>query len=504
MDPGERQSSVTPGEQIGECPPPTVYAKCACQNCGTHLEFPTEAAGATINCPHCQQPTVLAVAPPPAAEPEPASGVNSNDLLAAFNGTVPRTPVSLLYRLGLLIVALTMIVLPIVYVGFIAAAGFAVHYWATHFTFLLGGGGGGRLMILKFLAYATPLVIGVVVVFFMIKPLLARRPRAAKPLALNPGAEPLVFVFVAKICEIVGAPHPKRIDVDCQLNASAGFRRGLLSFLGHDLVLTMGLPLVAGLTLRELAGVLAHEFGHFTQGFGMRLTYIIRSVNFWFARVVYERDAWDVWLAEVGEETDWRIAIVVGLARFAVWCSRLILMALMYLGHLIGCFMLRQMEYDADRYEIKLAGSETFESASRRIHVLAQVLGLAYKELRVPWNNNRRLPDNVPAFVLQHDERIRPEQRTRWEDTMGLEATGVFHTHPSHGDRIRRARLAQEPGVFHLDAPASVLFSNFDVLAKQVTLLHYSDDLGLPVGMAKFYSVQLGHTASGLRPTEFR
>jgi len=80
----------------------------------------------------------------------------------------------------------------------------------------------------------------------------------------------------------------------------------------------------------------------------------------------------------------------------------------------------------------------------------------------------------------------------------------VFHTHPSHGDRIRRARLAQEPGVFHLDAPASVLFSNFDVLAKQVTLLHYSDDLGLPVGMAKFYSVQLGHTASGLRPTEFR
>ncbi len=46
---------------------------------------------------------------------------------------------------------------------------------------------------------------------------------------------------------------------------------GLLSFLGHDLVLTLGLLLIAaGLTERELAGVIAHEFGHFRQGAGMR------------------------------------------------------------------------------------------------------------------------------------------------------------------------------------------------------------------------------------------
>ncbi len=79
---------------------------------------------------------------------------------------------------------------------------------------------------------------------------------------------------------------------------------------------------------------------------------------------------------------------------------------------------------------------------------------------------------------------------------MGLEPTGLFHTHPSNGDRIRRARQAQEPGVFGLDTPASVLFSNFEVLAKQVSLLHYSDDLGLPVEMARFYSVQPAATSA--------
>jgi hypothetical protein len=62
---------------------------------------------------------------------------------------------------------------------------------------------------------------------------------------------------------------------------------------GNDLVLTIGMPLVAGMSLRQFAGVLAHEFGHFSQGAGMRLSFIIRSINLWFMRVVYERDDWD-------------------------------------------------------------------------------------------------------------------------------------------------------------------------------------------------------------------
>src|SRR6185369_1001304 len=149
------------------------------------------------------------------------------------------------------------------------------------------------------------------------------------------------------------------------------------------LVLTIGLPLVAGLDTRQLAGVLAHEFGHFTQGFGMRLTYIIRTINAWFARVAYERDAWDVWLEQCAAEADdWRVAIVVNLARLAVWFSRLLLKLLLLIGHGIGCFMLRQMEYDADSYEIKLAGSETFESASKRMYVLSLLLETTYKDIR--------------------------------------------------------------------------------------------------------------------------
>src|SRR5207237_10899472 len=140
-----------------------------------------------------------------------------------------------------------------------------------------------RVYLFKMAIYCAPLFAGVVLVLFMIKPLFAPRARHAQPLALNPAAEPLLFAFISKVCETIGAPFPNRIDLDCHLNASAAFRRGAVSFLGNDLVLTIGLPLVAALSLREFAGVLAHEFGHFTQGFAMRLSYLIRSINAWFA-----------------------------------------------------------------------------------------------------------------------------------------------------------------------------------------------------------------------------
>ena len=257
--------------------------------------------------------------------------------------------------------------------------------------------------------------------------------------------------------------------------------------------------MVAGLTLREFAGVLAHEFGHFTQGFGMRLTYIIHTISGWFARVVHERDAWDLALEEAAQTEDARLAIIVGIARLGVWFSRQLLTLLMLVGDGIGCFMLRQMEYDADSYQIKLAGSASLESTMRRVHVLGATLQQAYKDMRTSWNLNQRLPDNFPAYFSNYSVRMHPTMRTQLEDTMGLRPTGLFDTHPSNGDRIRRARQAGEPGLFHFDAPAEVLFSNFEVPAKQVTILHYADDLGLPLEMAKLVPVE---TASPPAPED--
>jgi hypothetical protein len=406
-------------------------------------------------------------------------------ILSGFEGPIAPPKTSFFYHCGLVLVAMTMVLLLLLYVAIVAAAAYAVYHHAVYdWKPIMGFGdiGGGRIMILKFLVYITPLLAGIVVVFFMFKPIFARRPEQAQPLALNPAHEPLLYAFIEKICDIVGAPSPKRIDLDCQLNAAAGFRRGFLSFLGHDLVLVIGLPLAANLSARELAGVMAHEFGHFTQGVGMRLSYLIRTINFWFARVAYERDAWDVALERWSMEAeDLRVTLVIWTVQVSVWFCRLILKLLMFIGHIVGGFMLRQMEYDADTYHIKVGGSESFEQTHRKLATLAAAWNETHKQLLASWKKSRTLPDNLPELLRQCRERLSPQLIQRIDDTLGLERAGIFDSHPSPADRIRQSRRANDPGVFHDDRPAASLYASFEHPSRFVTLLHYTDDLEIPI-----------------------
>src|SRR5512143_3176870 len=125
-----------------------LFAKCGCRFCGNHIEFPLEASGSTIDCPHCGRPTELSLTAPVAdrSPDKPAAA----ELLAAFVGPVPRTPVSFFYQLGLVLVSLMMILLPLLYLAMIFLAGWGVYLYATHFSHLLKPlRGGSRIFLLQ-------------------------------------------------------------------------------------------------------------------------------------------------------------------------------------------------------------------------------------------------------------------------------------------------------------------------------------------------------------------
>jgi hypothetical protein len=255
----------------------------------------------------------------------------------------------------------------------------------------------------------------------------------------------------------------------------------LFGLIRGDLILTLGMPLVSGLTQRELAGVVAHEFGHFTQHAGMRLSYLTRSVNGWFGRVVYERDGWDQWIEDWSSSaTGWE-SLMVGCARLGVALSRSVLRLLMLTGQLVSAFLLRQMEYDADQHEVRLAGSAAFESTMLKFGALSAVLSEIHFEMRRTWRKQLQLPDNLPVLLEHRVSHLPPERRAKFENAAGLGATRWLDTHPSAGDRVRRARQAGEPGLDLSHEPAGDLFRNFDSVSRLVTMAHYEDDLNVPV-----------------------
>jgi Zn-dependent protease with chaperone function len=410
----------------------------------------------------------------------------------AFCGTIEPTRLSIAYRFGLVIVAIAMILLPTLYLGLIAATATTTWWHLTTNTWIFVGKGGSQW---RFLAYVTPLVVGTVLVFFMVKPILARPAKRQEPLPIEPDDQPGLFAFIGQICRQVRAPVPRRVQVDCQVNASASFMPGRLSLLKRDLILTIGLPLAAGLSVRELGGVLAHEFGHFAQGGGMRLTALVRGVNGWFARVVYERDQWDEKLDQWSKRGDWRIAIVLLIARASVWMSRRVLWALMMAGHFVSCFMLRQMEHDADSYEIAFAGSAAFARTSARLRELNVGAQFGYNELQESWLH-RKLPSDLPAFLVDRSARL-PDELLSQVRRVPDAPTGPFDTHPSDGDRVRAADAAAAPGVLvGGNGPATELFRSFDELSQAATRHHYEHDLGLSLDTATLVGRELARQES--------
>jgi Zn-dependent protease with chaperone function len=391
-----------------------------------------------------------------------------------FKGTFEPTEISIGYRIGLVAVCIGMALLLAVYVGIIALVAYGVYYHLTAHSAVVSSSGNSTTLLL----YLWPAFTGAVLVFFMIKPILAGRPEQPPKYSLTPQSDPALFALIGRICESVRAPLPCRVDVDCQINASASFRRGLLSMRGNDVVLTIGLPLAAGLSKQEFGGVLAHEFGHFAQGAGMRLTYLVRATSAWFARVVYERDKWDVRLVQAAYSLNIRLAVFLHLIRFAVWLTRRILWALMHLGHAISCFMLRQMEYDADSYETRLAGSEAFARSAAKLQHLNAAGQSAYEKIRESWNG-RRLPENLPLFINVCVGNTPAELREKIE--AAARKTRFLDTHPCDVDRVKAARALNQPGIFHNDKPASQLFNDFDGLCRAATRFHYEHNLELRV-----------------------
>src|SRR5690606_21154789 len=168
-------------------------------------------------------------------------------------------------RVHLLLVAGAMAALPLFYMMFVIAAGASVVWYITVLMpSLMAHTPLGRATFIYVAAVVSPALAGSILVVFLFKPLIFRIQEDQRRRSLTRQSQPLLFELVDRICWATGAPIPQRVDVDYRVNASAQPLGGVWSVAAGKMVLTIGLPLFAGLSSRQLAGVIAHEFGHFS------------------------------------------------------------------------------------------------------------------------------------------------------------------------------------------------------------------------------------------------
>ena len=396
------------------------------------------------------------------------------EILAAFELPIEERKTPATYQLSLMLASIIVVALPLVYLAIVIACGWGVYWYAVHAGSLLADVDSKRAyVLLRF----GPLVVGAVVFFFLLKPLLAGRPKSAKPYSLDPEAEPFFFEFVRQLGQRLNAPMPRRIDVDLRVNASAGFASGLRGLIDGKYALTIGLPLASTMQLRDLSAVLAHEFGHLSQGAGLRFYYLIQTVIGWLARVVYQRDAWDLRLESASKGGWWWVMLVLSVARGCIWLSRRILFVLLKIGSATSSLMSRQMEFDADQNAIRLCGSKSF---ARSMELLPQIDAVNEwaAELNEMAYREGRLADDLPLLVQKGLGEMAQDVREKVVSDAMQTTVDMYASHPPTGERVARAEELDLPGILTVAGPASVLFQDYPSLCRDVTASFYAEMLG--------------------------
>ena len=387
---------------------------------------------------------------------------------------IPPVVVSLWCRLGLMLAALLTLLVLSVYIAMIPLTGWAV-YWLTS-TF--GVHAGAALTLHAVVVSSALLFGGGLMILSLLKPLVARPARAAEPHLISPEEEPLMYAFVKELASNVGAPEPSRILVDCNVNCCCIFAGGIVGLFRPGFDLLIGLPLVAGLRLDQMAGVLAHELGHAALTTNIRSNRLIWSVNAWFSRVVFGPDECDQQILRRLETADRGRKFVLHLAQVFVQPARGLLWLLMVAACATSCAVLRRMELEADRYQVRVAGTEAFISAVLEINLLAVATQRALVQLS-RMRQGGRLVDNYPGFVASLRSRYSAGFASRLLAGLEQGKTEMFSVHPADSDRMAFARTQNCQGRVTAALPASELFANHTALCRAATIEFYEQEFGL-------------------------
>lgn len=287
--------------------------------------------------------------------------MNSNSLYPSSPSTKTEGYTSLpsSYVLKAILAIMAILLFFVLYFALVIALGYLVR-WSIFYDI----GEVNKITILgKLGAIAGSIMLFVFTLKFIFK---LKNHRPANRIKLVEKEHPDLWKFVDKICKETGAPKPKSIFVDPDVNAYVSYTNSWLSlFLPVKKELTIGLGLVSCLNLSEFKAVISHEFGHFAQS-TMKVGSYIMSANTIIHDMIFNRDSWDVFL-DNWRASDIRISFAAWIITPVIWSIRQVLNLFYKFLNVMYSSLSREMEFNADRVAASTSGSDAIISALWRL-----------------------------------------------------------------------------------------------------------------------------------------
>jgi len=259
------------------------------------------------------------------------------------------------YQFRAFLAILAIVLFFALYAAMVAALGYLAYYAIIYDM--------GRVnkitILLKVGAIAGSVMLFVFTLKFIFK---LKNHKFENRLKLEKSKNPQLWAFITKICEETGAPKPKSIYVDPDVNAYVAYSNMWLSlFLPVRKELTIGMGLTDCLNLSEFKAVISHEFGHFAQR-SMKIGSYIISANTIIHDMIFDRDKWDD-LLDQWRASDIRLSAAAWLITPIIWIIRQILNLFYQFLNIMYSSLSREMEFNADKVAISTSGSDAIIAA---------------------------------------------------------------------------------------------------------------------------------------------
>lgn len=474
-----------------------------CPHCSEKLNIKDEYAGRKGKCPKCQQPfqvpgapaavgksTVVipkssaatATAPSKQAKETvraasathvfakvPASRLEIRQkVLGAIQGKMTPPSVPLLRKLGILFVLGVVVLLPLFYLAAFGGLIYGIYWLATS----------------SYAEQLPPAVVWIamigagIILVCLLKPLIEPRRRVIGVHPLAKDQEELLAEFVGQVCEQIDAPRPAVIQTECSSRLAAESRRMLLGLVHRDVVLTLGMPLVACLSVEQLAGLIAGQMAQFRRRAGSRATNAIRAINGWLWRSVYEDGRFDAWLRRVAERRHFHLAKLLLPLRAIKMFAQMALFVPMFIGNTVASSLVRLTELDADRAGARLVGRETFAGALVRLGLIEFTWQGVLAELDY-LHKNQQLPNSLPKQLALRMLDMTPELCAALRESVGKPEEKPFDSRPSEPERLETIQAEPAKGVLECKLPAQALFAEYEATAEKITWDYYAPQFGV-------------------------
>lgn len=296
---------------------------------------------------------------------------------------------------------------------------------------------------------------------------------------IDPIKEPDLSNLLKSILAEIKTDFPHKIYINDHVNASVFYHGNFFSmFFSRKKNLILGLGLINSITVNELKGILAHEFGHFSQR-SMLIGAYASYANKIIQDMLFENDFFDSVTQKWQELLGW-FGFIIKIAEFIIKIVSWVFKVFYILIAKNTFYLSRQMEFYADAIGAQVVGHKTLIDTFFRVDIGTHSLEVVYdfysqlRDEKLKSRNIYRDQTYVMNFIAKRDNLEFKHNLPYANIITKLPKDRVisiddFATHPQDVERVARLLQHKIERKNPNNSPANTIFQNIEAIQESIS-----------------------------------